>query len=632
MEDGLFSDECCDEQSNQVSAVDSPNTSKNADKPTVNNVENGESTAIECGNVVVEVDGKKFYRSIKKGVDLIQVGDSVDVVVRFLGQEKRVTRLAKIAAIFQDNTGELNAEVSYYYDSDDKIPGFHKRQLAKEPKSDEQNSSEWAGFTHKNEVVASNEFECITADAIDDLITVHGSLRDYEAAVAGAEDEYGHVFCNTMFYVESYALKPFNVELQWKKVMLERSQYHRIYHMGFTEDDNGDTQHTGNLGRGHVIIGRETEANRIRTFIETGIRQGGTGQLLYVSGVPGTGKSATINMIVRELSEKKLSAKLPWFHLIEINGVNLMDPNDFYRCLYTKLFNKPSPYHVTAYKQLDAYFWNNKTPCVLIVDEADYIVTRRQKVLFTIFDWPSRKSSKLVVVIVSNTMDLPSRMKASCVSRLAFGTLVFQPYRYQQILDVLSANEEIASRIDDVALQLCARRVTNYSGDMRKALQICKLAVALADGENVTTAEMNRVSNMVLSSEVIESLRYSSRAMSCFLVAMVLELRETQLSVACARTVYDGFRGMMAVMNPEMTETVSIESYRKLLVSASISGIISLEPTVFTSLSASRKVKVNSYINEELGDTGIVPEVDVGQIITALSRDPYWEQKLRDMR
>nr|BAN65099.1 origin recognition complex subunit 1 [Babesia bovis] len=228
-------------------------------------------------------------------------------------------------------------------------------------------------------------------------------------------------------------------------------------------------------------------------------------------------------------------------------------------------------------------------------------------------------------------MDLPSKMKASCVSRLAFGTLVFQPYKYQQILAVLSANKDIANNIDDLALQLCARRVTNYSGDMRKAMQICKLALSLANNGKVTTADMNRVSNMVLSSAVIEALRHSSKPLACLLVAMVLELKDTQLNVACARKVYDAFRGMMAVLEPDIKATISINSFKKLLVSAATSGIISLEPTVFTSVAPGRKVQIDPVICEELGDTGIVPEVDVGQIVTALSRDPFWEQRLRDL-
>lgn len=34
---------------------------------------------------------------------------------------------------------------------------------------------------------------------------------------------------------------------------------------------------------------------------------------------------------------------------------------------------------------------------VLLVDELDYLVTRKQTVLYNLFDWPTRPNSKLVV-------------------------------------------------------------------------------------------------------------------------------------------------------------------------------------------------------------------------------------------
>ncbi|GBE62499.1 origin recognition complex subunit 1 [Babesia ovata] len=582
-----------------------------------------------CGNVVTELEGKKFYHAIRNGADVIRVCDSVAVVDSFDNQENG-TQLVKIAAIFQEGCSEMKAEVAYYYDAKDFVPGAHHRFLTNQSRIYIHQNSDWRGLSHDREVVASNQFKIIRVGSIQDVITVHENLQAYQAAVDAAGDEANHFFCQQVYCTEIDALKPFDTGTQWKQLMLESSQFHRVYHMGFTESPAGRLQETC-ADKGKVILGREDEAATIRTFIETGIRQGGTGQLLYVSGVPGTGKTATVNMIVREITEKKLSAKLPWFDLVEINGVHLVDANDFYRILYNKLTKATAPNYLIAYKELDEYFANNQTPCVLIIDEADYLVTRTQKVLFTIFDWPSRRKSNLVVVIISNTMDLPSRMKASCVSRLAFGSLVFQPYRYQQILDVLSAQEDIKSAIDPVALQLCARRVTNYSGDMRKALQICKMALAAATDGKVSTAEMNRVSNTVLSSPAVESLQHQSEAMSCLLAALVLELRETQLSVACARKIYHAFRGMMAVMKPELEKSISMDSYRRMLVSASVSGIISLEPAAISELDSKRKMERYEELGEDLGDTVIVTEIDVGHIITALSRNPYWEQKLRDL-
>ena len=47
-------------------------------------------------------------------------------------------------------------------------------------------------------------------------------------------------------------------------------------------------------------------------------------------------------------------------------------------------------------------------PTLLLVDELDLMCTsRKQKVLYHLMDWPSLPHSKVVVLGVANTMDLP---------------------------------------------------------------------------------------------------------------------------------------------------------------------------------------------------------------------------------
>lgn len=42
--------------------------------------------------------------------------------------------------------------------------------------------------------------------------------------------------------------------------------------------------------------------------------------------------------------------------------------------------------------------------------QLDLLWTRKQTVMYNIFDWPTRKHSKLIVLAIANTMDLPERM------------------------------------------------------------------------------------------------------------------------------------------------------------------------------------------------------------------------------
>jgi origin recognition complex subunit 1 len=52
----------------------------------------------------------------------------------------------------------------------------------------------------------------------------------------------------------------------------------------------------------------------------------------------------------------------------------------------------------------------------VLVDELDQFLTGNQKVIYNFFDWPNRPSSKLIVIAIANTMDLPERVMLNRVS------------------------------------------------------------------------------------------------------------------------------------------------------------------------------------------------------------------------
>ena len=53
---------------------------------------------------------------------------------------------------------------------------------------------------------------------------------------------------------------------------------------------------------------------------------------------------------------------------------------------------------------------------VVLMDELDLLVTSKQTVMYNFFEWPTWMHSRLIVVAVANTMDLPERMLSNKVS------------------------------------------------------------------------------------------------------------------------------------------------------------------------------------------------------------------------
>ena len=56
---------------------------------------------------------------------------------------------------------------------------------------------------------------------------------------------------------------------------------------------------------------------------------------------------------------------------------------------------------------------------VVLMDELDQLVTVQQDVVYNFFNWPTLVGSRLIVLAVANTMDLPERVMTGRVrSRL----------------------------------------------------------------------------------------------------------------------------------------------------------------------------------------------------------------------
>ena len=110
----------------------------------------------------------------------------------------------------------------------------------------------------------------------------------------------------------------------------------------------------------------------------------GSGGCMYVSGVPGTGKTATVTKVVELLRSSQEEGALPDFKLVQVNGMKLTTPQQIYVQIWSQLTGSKVSADA-AVKLLHAKFSSNgprHLPTVLIVDELDLLWTRQQDVLY----------------------------------------------------------------------------------------------------------------------------------------------------------------------------------------------------------------------------------------------------------
>lgn len=232
---------------------------------------------------------------------------------------------------------------------------------------------------------------------------------------------------------------------------------------------------------------RESEFSLVYSHLEAAITDG-SGACIYISGTPGTGKTATVREVVARLDDAVRSDELDDFIFVEINGMKITDPHQSYSLLWEALrgqrvspsqaldllereFNHPSP---------------RRVPCVVLMDELDQLVTKNQSVMYNFFNWPGLRHSRLIVLAVANTMDLPERTLSNKISsRLGLTRITFPGYNHEQLMKIIQSRLEGVPGhvVEPDAVQFASRKVAAVSGDARRALDICRRAVELAEAE-----------------------------------------------------------------------------------------------------------------------------------------------------
>ncbi|KAK0365585.1 Origin recognition complex, subunit 1 [Friedmanniomyces endolithicus] len=336
---------------------------------------------------------------------------------------------------------------------------------------------------------------------------------------------------------------------------------------------------------------RESEFETVYSHLEAAITAG-TGACIYISGTPGTGKTATVREVVASLQSAVAEEQLDDFCFVEINGMKVTDPHQSYSLLWEALKgDRVSSAH--ALELLEREFTTpspRRVPCVVLMDELDQLVTRNQGVMYNFFNWPQLRHSRLIVLAVANTMDLPERTLSNKISsRLGLTRITFPGYTHTQLMAIIQSRLEGVGTVivDPDAVQFASRKVAAVSGDARRALDICRRAVELAEQETllpaptqgqenqapdtpsktpgrqkppplavgstaqqqkkggiVTIATIKRAINEATSTPLAASLRALPLASKVFLAALLARLRRTGIAEATLADVVDEARRM----------------------------------------------------------------------------------------
>lgn len=232
------------------------------------------------------------------------------------------------------------------------------------------------------------------------------------------------------------------------------------------------------------LVGRDEERQQLSSFVENSV-QSTAGGCLYVSGPPGTGKSALLDEVCQEYQ------KAGNISMSVVNCMSVRNAKDLSGKLSEDLALKED----AGFEYLRSCFSgaNAKDKKYLVIlDEVDCLVDLDLGLLYSLFEWSMSPSSRLILIGIANALDLTDRFLPRLKSRnLKPELLPFMPYAATQIAEVLTAKLKslmpsesiLVPFLQPAAIQFCAKKVASQTGDLRKAFDICRRAVDMAEQE-----------------------------------------------------------------------------------------------------------------------------------------------------
>ncbi|MCJ1227396.1 AAA ATPase [Toensbergia leucococca] len=248
---------------------------------------------------------------------------------------------------------------------------------------------------------------------------------------------------------------------------------------------------SANPGR---LIGRDEERHELNTFIQEGV-QSKSGRCIYVSGPPGTGKSA----LVSEVSGNVLGTQN--VRKTYVNCMSVKGSKDIYGKLIEDLIGDAEDLGNDEMSILRATFLPKKGASeqvyIVTLDEIDHLLTLDLEILYTLFEWSLHRSSRLILIGIANALDLTDRFLPRLKARnLRPQLLPFLPYTAPQIASVITSklrslnlpsdsltSSDFTPFVNPTAIQFCSKKIASQTGDLRRAFDIIRRTIDLVETE-----------------------------------------------------------------------------------------------------------------------------------------------------
>jgi len=352
---------------------------------------------------------------------------------------------------------------------------------------------------------------------------------------------------------------------------------------------------------------RESEISSIVEIITPALSKNKPSNIL-VTGKTGTGKTAVLNYIGKELMKEDPEQKNCIFVYVNCEIVDNT---------YGILFNISNQIIIDKNNKIPFTGWSidrvydtiinsidkeNKI-FIIVLDEIDRILQKSDDIFYFLTTMNEvLKQSKVSIIGVTNNTRFTELLTPRIKSRLGEEKVIFSPYKTEQLQDILKKRAELAFEpeiLEDAVIPYCAALSAQDSGDARKALDLLRVSAEIAErrcDSTITEAHVMSARNSIEKDAVVEVIK-TLPVQPKIVLRSIIEIHESGDTIITTGEVYSTYK--------EMCNILSVNASKEKMVANHISeldmlGMIHAIVKSFGRNGRTREIELN--INKDIID------------------------------
>jgi cell division control protein 6 len=333
-----------------------------------------------------------------------------------------------------------------------------------------------------------------------------------------------------------------------------------------------------------MILHRDTEIEELANILAPSLLLERISNVL-VYGFSGTGKSLVTKHVAHNLGSTALekgASVLP----VYIN-CRLENNDSEYRLLSNlcAFFGVKVPVsglsvNLLYQKFTDAIDREDKY-VILIIDEIEKLIQNAgDGVLYSLLRLnESLKHAKISIIGISNNINLKASLDQRVKSSLSPVEIVFKPYNALEIADILQVRARDAfyeHAVGDTVINKCAALTAQEHGDIRKAINMLRVAGELAQQNGraeISESDIDKADGILEQNITEEMVKSMTKQGKCVLFSIILVSKNKRLGNVYTGEVYDAYLklsskyGLKALTFRRVSELIADMDYNSLIKS-----------------------------------------------------------------